>query len=93
MYTIEVVTRVPDIQNGDYGNAASAIVYGLDPTVMMHVLTQGRVEVFSLGEILIMQGERDIAQGRKPSKWDVDTEEFDTLDEAVKRALEVKGEA
>lgn len=92
-YTIAVVTEVPDIKSGEDGNACAPLVHGLDPAVMMHVMTQGRVEVFSLGEILILDANgRDIGTTRKPSKWFIETEEFDTLDAAVERALEVRGD-
>lgn len=52
-----------------------------------------RKPVFSIGEILILDGNgREIGYpGRKPSKWDVECEEFDTLADAANRAREVLG--
>lgn len=50
-----------------------------------------RVPVFTLGEILILNNDgREIAgRGRKPSKWLVVCEEFETLEEAVARAQDI----
>jgi hypothetical protein len=49
------------------------------------------VPVFSLGEILIINSnDRTIPDGRKPGKWDVECEYFDTIEDAVKRAKEVQ---
>ena len=47
--------------------------------------------VFELGEILIVdkRTDRTIPDGRKPSKWDVGCEYFDTIEEAIRRAREV----
>jgi len=50
--------------------------------------------VFSLGEILIIDGAygRELAgKGRKPSKWYVEFETFDNVKEAILRAWEVLG--
>jgi hypothetical protein len=50
------------------------------------------LSVFSLGEILILESTygREIAgKGRKPSKWSVDTKEFDNLDDAIECARKV----
>ena len=49
------------------------------------------VPVFKLGEILIMDHEygRTIPDGRKPSKWDVQYECFDNIDDAITKAKEV----
>jgi len=49
------------------------------------------IPVFRLGEILIINSyDRTIPDGRKPSKWDVNCEYFDTIEDAVKRAKEVQ---
>lgn len=47
-----------------------------------------RRPVFTVGEILILGPDgRELGwPGRKPGKWDVDVEEFDTVDAAVDRA-------
>jgi hypothetical protein len=48
------------------------------------------VPVFSLGEILIINSNgRTIPDGRKPGKWNVGCEYFNTIEDAVKRAKEV----
>lgn len=92
-YTIAVVTEVPNIKNGEEGNACAPLVYGLDSAVMLNVITQGRMEVFILGEILILDNnDRDFGTTRKPSKWEVEIEEFDTLEEAIERSKEVMGD-
>jgi|GEM_PF-2697091 len=50
--------------------------------------------VFSLGEILILDNYgREIAgRGRKPSKWSVTCEEFDSLDNAIECSQKVLSE-
>jgi len=50
-----------------------------------------RQEVFQLGEVLITQdGEREcVPPGRKPSKWNVEYETFDSIEEAVAKAREL----
>jgi hypothetical protein len=47
-----------------------------------------RLPVFSLGEILIVNdiGREFAGKGRKPSKWNVEYEEFDTIEQAIDRA-------
>lgn len=50
-----------------------------------------RAPVFTLGEILILNEDgRELAgAGRKPSKWYVTTEEFDSLEDAVAKVQQV----
>ena len=49
-----------------------------------------QIPVFELGEILIINSnDRTIPDGRKPGKWNVECEYFDTVEDAVKRAKEV----
>jgi len=50
-----------------------------------------RTPVFTLGEILVGGCDhRELAgRGRKPGKWDVECEWFDTVEEAVAKAEEV----
>jgi hypothetical protein len=48
-----------------------------------------REPVFRVGEILILDSNDRDALGRKPSKWDVDLEDFDTIEAAHKRSREV----
>lgn len=46
--------------------------------------------VWSVGEIVVLdENDRTIPDGRKPSKWFIETEDFDTVEEAVARSLEV----
>jgi phage-related protein len=48
-----------------------------------------KLPVFHLGEVLILDGEygREMAGlSRKPSKWSVEVEHFDNLEEAIDRA-------
>lgn len=51
-----------------------------------------RAPVFTLGEVLIcdFDGRELVGAGRKPSKWSVGAETFQTPEEAVKRAREVQ---
>jgi hypothetical protein len=50
-----------------------------------------RSPVFDLGEILIVDSEygREVGGGRKPSKWDVDADYFDDIEDAIARSQEV----
>ena len=91
MYQIAVITEVPDPEKDD-GNLAAPMCYGEDKSLRLAALMHLRVEVFSVGEILILDasGREVSGYGRKPSKWDVQTEYFETLEEAVNRAVEVK---
>ncbi len=58
-----------------------------NPLIELYVQTP----VFTVGEILITQNGREIAgKGRKPSKWDVEYESFDDLNDALVRALEIE---
>lgn len=52
-----------------------------------------RAPVFALGEILVVdESGREIGGiARKPSKWDIDYEEYDTVEEAVAKAIELRG--
>ena len=88
--TIGVITRVPNPLTED-GNLASALVYRLPPDLTMLCMTQGRIEVFTLGEILILDeyGREIGGAQRKPGKWHVEVEYFADLEEAVVRAREV----
>jgi len=53
-----------------------------------------RLPVFSLGEILILDncGREVAGRGRKPSKWIVNCQEFDNLDDAIACAQKVLSE-
>jgi hypothetical protein len=97
---LAVVTRVAAAETG--GNLAAALVYRQTapesedrPLGAWSPWAEGaltlRLEVFVPGEILVLDDDgREVAgHGRKPGKWDVDVEEFDTIEQAVSRALEV----
>lgn len=52
-----------------------------------------RVQVFTLGEVLLLDGEYGrelVGIQRKPSKWGVTVEHFSDLDEAVARAQQIR---
>lgn len=59
----------------------------VSPMVMLSL----RTRVFIPGEILVLDDDgRELGgRGRKPDKWDVSVETFDTLEAAAKRAAEV----
>lgn len=71
----------------------------IGPTVPFTISVKGksynmeyiRVPVFQEGEILIIdKSGREIAGlGRKPSKWAVEYEVFDNLEDAIKKAIKV----
>lgn len=92
-YDFCVVTKIPDPKTDD-GNLASAIVFGLPRELTAACLIHGRVEVFAKGEILILNedGREICGHMRKPGKWDVETEHFETIEEAIKRSIEVSNE-
>lgn len=53
-----------------------------------------RFPVFHVGEILILDesGREYGYPGRKPTKWYIETEDFDNLDDAIKRSLTAQAE-
>lgn len=84
--TYGVITWVPDPEKND-GNLYAPLVYGLRSEIQRKVLLYGRLEVFTLGEILLLSesGREICGRCRKPSKWLVNCEKFDTLEEAIVR--------
>ena len=101
IYKFCVITKVPDPET-DSGNLAAAILHWDKEhtanvpekdlnTVKMFTLMAARMEVFTLGEILIVNedGRETFGNGRKPSKWFIEHETFDTIDEAIIRANQV----
>lgn len=100
--TIHVVTKVgegrgnlasalgqvwldPQASGGSYDDPVVPLGRAVgQPLLEMYVLAP----VFRLGELLVLLGDRD-QLGRKPSKWDVELEAFDTIAEAAARAREV----
>jgi len=60
-----------------------------------YTIDKVKIPVFMKGEILIVDAktEREITgRHRKPSKWFVEYEIYDNLEDAIKRALEVEEE-
>lgn len=84
-----VITKTSEI---DYAIAMGLkLQQGNDPLQLTDpapaLLILSRMPVFAVGEILILDDDgREIAgHGRKPSKWAVTCEEFDTIEEALTR--------
>jgi hypothetical protein len=48
-----------------------------------------QVPVFTVGELLVLDGNDRDQMGRKPSKWDVTCEEFNDIESAAARARAV----
>lgn len=101
-----VITKVPNPVTEGAGNLAVAMpLYQLtgkpateetgylEPVVPVDLMLSLnlRAEVFSLGEIVVLDGgEREIGgEGRKPSKWFIEYETFDDIDAAIARSREV----
>lgn len=97
-----VVVRVPEGEDVA-GNLALPMAgawiskHPQDPTrvepVPPALLLALRCPVFHRGEILVLDEDgREVAgHGRKPSKWDVDVELFETIEQAVARAARLSG--
>lgn len=91
--TFAVITKVPDPKHSD-GNLASVVLYadggGFHPLAAQIALS-GRIPVFTLGEVLILNadGREPFGEGRKPNKWDVSYEDFSTIEEAIVRARDI----
>lgn len=87
---VMVQTAPPDDANDYLGTHRPAFeVMGIGAIAL-------RVPVFTLGEVVILDGDhgREVdGDQRKPGKWDVDTESFETIEAAVERALAVRREA
>ena len=100
---IGVITEIPEPESGHNMAAAFGLyevdsddehgikVRKLSPSARMALMLEFRVEVFTLGEILIVDdsGREYAGKGRKPSKWGVGFEYFDDLDAATAKAIEV----
>jgi len=99
-YEFYVITKVPDLLEN--GNMAHEFMYdGWDFSNEYKMFCIGtseihkpvgecKVPVFEEGEIVIcsIDGREVSYPGRKPSKWDVKYEVFNSLDDAVKRSQE-----
>lgn len=101
-YEFYVITKVPGISEQgnmahefmydgwDYSNDCKIPVIGASDN--LKPLGDCKIPVFEEGEIVICHEdtEREVCYpGRKVTKWDVEYEVFDSLDDAVKRAEEL----
>ena len=77
------------------GIQGNEYVRAIDDPQFRGLAFHARIPVFHVGEILILDDEngRELGYpGRKPSKWYIEVEDFDDLDEAVARSLAVQEE-
>lgn len=101
-YEFYVITKTPDLlEDGnmahewmydgwDFSNGCKIPVIGMSDKAKP--LGDCKVPVFEKGEIVICDvgNGREVGYpGRKPSKWDVEYDIFDNLDDAVKRSQEL----
>jgi hypothetical protein len=94
-YTYGVITEIRDVN----GNLACALdIYQATDVPMQYervnplIALSLSTPVFQLGEILIFKddGEREVVYPeRKPGKWSVTLERFDTVEAAVARSQQV----
>jgi hypothetical protein len=94
----QVITRVPSGEDIS-GNLAAAFELYEDrqngrrnnPTLVQGAFLTFRVPVFTYGEIVIVDsGGRELTgPQRKASKWDVDYETFDSVEEALDLAMKL----
>jgi hypothetical protein len=105
MYQFQVITMVPPVdedgnlamaftplieqieqprESNDYKGKYRKVDFGL-------AFLNLRQPVFQLGEIVIVNsdGREVICDGRKASKWFVEYEEFDNIEDAIRRSQEV----
>lgn len=97
-----VITKVPDPKQGTGNLALDLNVWfeteersekngwegGVSnaTTVLGPMVMRLRTPVFRVGEILVIDSNDRDLWDRKPSKWAVETEQFDTFEEAYARA-------
>jgi hypothetical protein len=76
-------TEQPDIEKGNY--------LGTFERVPMDIMLTLRAPVFEVGELLVLgeSGREVLGAGRKPDKWDVDYEEFNAIEDAVRLAKDI----
>jgi len=101
-YEFYVITHTPDLL--EEGNTAHDSMFnGYDFSNKCEIIHVGfsdigksigtcKTAVFEKGEIVICNinnGREVCYPGRKPSKWDVEYDVFDNLDNAVKRSQEL----
>jgi len=95
--TVEYVVITKILEGEIRGNLANVfvrlrtddvpVIGGIGPMVLAWH------EVFILGEVLICQGGREICgQGRKPSKWYVEHETFNNVEDAIECSKRVTNE-
>lgn len=97
-YVYAVITEVPNPDEHS-GNLCSPMLYWKIPEgaafpdeMKLIAVVYGRIEVFIRGEVLVLDGHmgREVSgKGRKPSKWAVEVEHFDDIEDAIKKAKEV----
>ena len=99
-YTFAVITKVPKVREGNEYDQILVEGYDKDnEEVIYHYpkenerysmfetkFVNAKLPVFHLGEILILDefGREVSGMCRKPSKWSVEVEEFNDLQEAIK---------
>lgn len=104
-YTFAVITKVPKVREGNeydqilvegWDETNEEVIYHLPKEDVKYravdtKYVNAKLPVFHLGEILILDeiGREVAGMGRKPSKWSVEINSFDTLDEAIECAQKV----
>lgn len=98
-YQYEVVIKTFDSDKATVLGYGLVLDRGMDPTTYERITQpvdpvhqlEMLIDVFQVGQILIIdESGREVGYpGRKSSKWSVETEVFDTVEEAVKRARAV----
>ena len=89
--TYAVVTYVDTDDVGNLATAWGQLFDSQGGAIGLAGALDLRVPVFYVGELLVLDGSgREVCgKGRKPSKWGVRCDEFDSIDEAVARAVAV----
>lgn len=101
-YTFAVITKVPKVREGNeydqilvegWDKTNEEVIYHLPKEDVKYravdtKYVNAKLPVFHLGEILILDetGREVTGVGRKPSKWSVEVQEFDNLEEAIHMA-------
>lgn len=102
-YTFSVITKVPKPGQGNESHVVLVKAWDetneecvfqfstLEDFDKPNEFVNAKIPVFSLGEVLILDGSgrEVVGMQRKPSKWSVETEEFDNLEDAITRSKEV----
>ena len=99
-YTFAVITKVPKVREGNeydqilvegYDKDNEEVIYHYPKENKRYSMfdtkfVNAKLPVFHLGEILILDhtGREVAGMCRKPSKWSVEVEEFNDLQEAIK---------